>query len=309
MPKRLSEHGIWFTLIELLVVIAVIAILAAMLLPALEKARESARSANCQNNQKNVFTGFTYFSLDHEVYPPNGSVGMGWQGEGNGWGGTGYTGPTWYLHEFIMLKLSSSFAEAAQEADFVGFNNMQDRGVLLSPPSSDHPMKSWGPTGLPQFSYGTVLDCPSSINVHENRWQDYLAVARGLPNYHPAYGTSRGRDGLKVSNPSARILIMDAGGDDSSGGVSTADDARTSTGPDRHAAFQGRTVTCRGSWWGVFPGHFVTPRHLGGSNALYVDGHVDYIADIDQPNDYFYDYYGHRDAPYAWYEYPSGDLK
>jgi len=59
-----------FTLIELLVVIAIIGILAAMVFPVFARARESARKVVCLSNVKNIALAFQMYLADYNALPP-----------------------------------------------------------------------------------------------------------------------------------------------------------------------------------------------------------------------------------------------
>ncbi len=82
-----------FTLIELLVVIAIIMLLAAILFPVFQTARERARQTSCASNQKQMGLAFLQYAQDFDETMVSGQTSSSASGsqpagiKGNGWAG------------------------------------------------------------------------------------------------------------------------------------------------------------------------------------------------------------------------------
>jgi len=302
-----------FTLVELLVVIAIIGVLAALLLPSLQKAREYGRSAVCQSNLRQIAMMFPIFSANHDGrLPPAGGIGMGWVGDQSippdgildGFGNTGYAGPAWWWHDFVLYEMGGKFQQMVNLAQYVGVDNATF-GKSLFKDSDASDIHSWGPSGLFKYHNGSIFDCPSSLPGVVNGGAgccDYNGIANGLPNWHPAFPSSLSHIYLRVSRPAQRILVMDTGGDSNP----DADTARWSYGIDRYASRMAYGVVNagQGSWGAQQFGQMLTIRHLSGSNIAYLDGHVERLPAIDRQNPRFWGYYSHHygDPPFRWYD-------
>ncbi len=236
-----------FTLIELLVVIAIIAILAAILFPVFAQAREKARMASCQSNLKQIGNALTMYQQDYDETLCPARI----------WGQGGVNAPYPLWRTGVWDNLIQPYA--------------RNTGILVCPswritqPAPPDFAVTYGMNyRLSQFSPTTLNDAPSL-------WFNTIGVAQVRS---PA-STIWVCDNARVTN-AANFTVhqedplqwaLQIGAWNNSGYTRFPQDPPN----------QGYLSCCYGGNGATGDPWRPAPIHQGGTNVLFVDGHVKWM--------------------------------
>lgn len=249
-----------FTLIELLVVIAIIAILAAILFPVFAQAKEKARQATCASNEKQIGLAMMMYIQDYdETFPESVFAADPTQPY---YGGSNWSSsPCW---DTVIAPYIKNGVAGTQTQDW---NNIGHGGHIFVCPSDAQDRQSWMPDSIERKTYSTASSWgggPTDI-LHEG-------VFPKLDTPNPSNGLyNRTRAMADIPAPSQSLAIVEYPFDQSA--------SNWNQNPQVYEAVQQQMFDGGSNWWdatGIADAQKPKnqPRHSGGWNYIFADGHV-----------------------------------
>ena len=257
--RRAGEAG--FTLIELLVVIAIIAILAAILFPVFAQAREKARQASCLSNIKQQGLALLQYLQDYDETFPSTVT----EREGN-------------LNQETTPQLALQYSIRGRLEPYIKGGTSPTSGSVWKCPSATIPWPVQSVSGAPSSS---VVYWPNDYGFNIN--EGWIAGELGLANTgisaasntfftnNPTFGFSDQVTLATIQEPAQFLIDTDAARADTAVG-------RGSLTPQylNPAALTQVISYWPGVWTASISQAAAAPRHLGGFEAGYSDGHARY---------------------------------
>jgi prepilin-type N-terminal cleavage/methylation domain-containing protein/prepilin-type processing-associated H-X9-DG protein len=256
--ESVSRHGHWsglvrpvarderraFTLIELLVVIAIIALLLSVLLPSLTRAKDAAKGVICSTRLKGMSMAVFSYAEEYDE-----TICAPWDN----------TTPWWNQWPYVLSYWAAGLSVPKGE-------DLYNNGWYHPSDGSHHwPAPHWGTISAGQpsgFETMPMMFCPTmhdrrigafgSPDAYANRPMTSWSMGTIAKNRWGNYSIRGWIKLAKMTHPSATMILTDY--------------ASTSEDPEKLAPW-------------THHGCFRIDPHLDKSNYLYLDGHVEPLAD------------------------------